>query len=80
MRVAEKFLNEQPRGDTHAAEDSHHSHGPEEVERTAQVLQKEADGNKIKEDPESSGDAVVRYPAFTIDIANGHLTNRCAMP
>src|SRR3954467_2755705 len=80
VRVTQKFFDEQPCRDTHAAEDSHHSHGAEKVQRTAQVLQQEADGDEIKKYAERARDAVVRYTAFTIDSANRHFTDRSAMP
>ena len=51
VAVMDKFLDEQPAGDPQSGKDSQHANGAEKVQRTAKVLQQEANGDEVKKTP-----------------------------
>ena len=53
---------------------------PEKVQRTGKIAKQKANGNEIEEYAEGARDAVVRSAALAVHIADGHFTNRRAIP
>ena len=62
---------------------SHHAQctkATEEVQRPAHVLQEKADCQQIEEDAEGAPDAVVALAPHTIQVCDGNLADRSAVP
>ena len=76
-----KELNGQQR-ECHGAagEDTQDAESAKEVQRAGHVLEQEANGHQVKEDPESAGNAVMTLAAPAVHVVDGYLANGRAIP
>src|SRR5207302_9964681 len=50
------------------------------MQRARKILEQKADCNQVKKDAKRPRDAVVRGPAFSIDVLDGNLADGSAVP